>query len=106
MPTVSKKTFDISPTPFSSGFPQISSSSNQEKRLKVREFISWSACFGFICAVTGLLKFLKIGVTMDSVTSTLFYLSLAGLIYFVTRIILLTKNPVPMDNAKPFHELN
>jgi len=89
----------------SSGFSQAPVSPNQEKRLKIREFISWSICFAIISGLTGLLKFLKVGVTMDSVTSILFYLSLAGLVFFVTKIIMICKNPVDL-NADNLHELN
>jgi hypothetical protein len=81
------------------------SSSNRVKRLKFREFISWSVCFGVISFLTGLLKFLKIGVTMDSVTSVLFYLSLAGLFYFTYKVLSLSKNSV-QRNSESFHGLN
>src|SRR5450432_1343934 len=80
-------------------------SSNREKRLKSREFISWSVCFGVVSFLTGLLKFLKIGVTMDSVTTVLFYLSLAGLFYFTYRVLSLSKNPLH-KNTGSFHRLN
>ena len=105
MPTFRRNAIDISPARFSSGFSQAPVSPNQEKRLKIREFISWSVCFAIVTALTGLLKFLKVGITMDTVTSILFYLSLAGLIYFVTRIILLSKNPVHLP-SRNLHELN
>jgi hypothetical protein len=99
------KTIDISPTGFKSNFPTSPVSPNQLKRLKIREFISWSVCFAVVCGLTGLLKFLNVGITMGPVTSTLFYLSLAGFIYFVTRIIRISKNPVAL-NTHNLHELN
>jgi hypothetical protein len=78
---------------------------NPEKRLKQREYISWSICFGIISFLTGLLKFLKVGVTMDSVTSILFYLSLVGVFYFVYKSFSLSKNNL-RGNSNTFHGLN
>ncbi|HEY2348407.1 MAG TPA: hypothetical protein VGH64_05300, partial [Puia sp.] len=65
----------------------------------------WSVCFAVVCGLTGLLKYLKVGVTMDTITSALFYLSLAGLIYFITRIIMMSKSPVQLHSTN-LHELN
>ncbi len=79
------------------------------KRQKVREFISWSVCFAIVCGLMGLLLFLKIGITMGSVTSTLFYLSLGGLIYFITRIVLITNSKTALGTHPQLpvvHELN
>src|ERR1700719_4015807 len=84
--------------------PSQSQVSNQENTLKIREFISWSVCFAVVAGLTGLLMYLNVGVTMESVTSILFYSSLAGLIYFVSKIILTPRKPVQM--AHPRHELN
>jgi hypothetical protein len=75
---------------YGSSFSKIQVPANQSNRLKIREFISWTVCFAIITTLTGLLKFLKIGVTMDSVTSALFYLSLFGTAFFIYRIINLT----------------
>jgi|SRR5450432_2813718 predicted membrane channel-forming protein YqfA (hemolysin III family) len=105
MQTVRKNAIDISPSQFGSGFPKAPVSPDQEKKLKIREFMSWSACFAVVCGLTGLLMILKVGITMNTVTSTLFYLSLGGLIYFVTRIILISRIPVHLHSNK-LHELN
>jgi hypothetical protein len=105
MQTVRKSAIDISPAQFGSGISQPPVTPDQEKRLKIKEFTSWSVCFAVVCGLTGMLKFLKVGITMDSVTSSLFYLSLAGLIYFVTRIIMISKNPVHLY-PNNLHELN
>jgi|SRR5450432_4109479 hypothetical protein len=105
MQTIRKNAIDISPVQFGSGFSQSPVSPDQEKRLKISEFTSWSVCFAVVCGLTGLLKLLKVGITMDTVTSILFYLSLAGLIYFVTRIIMISKNTVSL-HADNLHELN
>ncbi len=78
---------------------------NQVKRLKIKEFISWAVCLFIIMLITGLLKFLKIGVTMDSVTSGLFYLSLGGLTWLTYKIVKLSKNQPP-TNKMPKHALN
>lgn len=75
------------------------------KRLKIREFISWSVCFAVVCLLTGLLLILKVGITMETITASLFFLSLGGLIYFIYRIIALSKEPVLFDPVVP-HELN
>jgi hypothetical protein len=80
-------------------------SSDHSKRFKIREFISWSVCFAVISLLTGLLMILKVGITMETVTASLFFLSLGGLIYFIYRIIVLSKKPVLFDPAVP-HELN
>jgi hypothetical protein len=84
---------------------RVTDSTNRAKRLKISEFISWSICFAVVSALTGLIKFLKVGVTMDMVTSILFYSSLAGLIYFVSKIIVQTKNPAKV-NFSTAQELN
>src|SRR4051812_8764345 len=83
MHTVQENDLGMSPIRYNSGFPQTADSLRKEKRLKIREFISWAACFAVVSGITGLMKFLKVGVTMDSVNSALFYLSLAGLAYFI-----------------------
>ena len=95
----------ISPTGFSKPFSPLPVSVNQTKRLKIREFISWTVCFALVSAITGLIKFLKVVVTMESVTSVLFYLSLSGFIYFVSRIVMLVRTPVQV-NPQGLHELN
>jgi hypothetical protein len=77
----------------------------QVKNAKIREYKSWSACFAIISGLTGLMKWLKIGITMDSINSILFFSSIAGLIYFVSRIYLLLKNPA-RSGSKSLHELN
>jgi hypothetical protein len=107
-----QKTIDTSQTGFRSSFSTDPVSSDLVKRFKVREFISWSVCFAIITIITGLLKFLKIGITMDSVTSILFYFSIAGLGWFIYKIYTLSKYPLQgnnhpdMGNSKPLHELN
>ena len=105
MQTFRRNNVDISPVQFNAGFSQQPISPIREKRLKIKEFISWAACFAVISGLTGLLKFLKVGVTMDSVTSALFYLSLAGLVYFITRIVRLSKSQVQI-HSNNLHELN
>ena len=105
MQTFRRNNVDISPVQFNSGFSQQPVPPIKEKTLKIKEFISWAACFAVISGLTGLLKYLKVGVTMDTVTSVLFYLSLAGLVYFVTRIIVLSRTQVQI-HANNLHELN
>jgi hypothetical protein len=105
MQTFRRNNVDISPVQFNSGFSQQPVPPIRAKRLKIKEFISWAACFAVISGLTGLLKYLKVGVTMDTVTSILFYLSLGALIYFVTRIIMLSRTQVQI-HANNLHELN
>jgi hypothetical protein len=105
MQTFRKNDVDRSLIQFHPGLSQLPDSLNREKRLKIREFISWSACFAVIGGLTGLLKYLKIGITMDSVTSVLFYLSIAGLIYFITRIVMISKSRVQV-HSNHLPELN
>lgn len=92
-----QKTNDISQAGFRPSFAK-SDSINQANKLKIREFISWSVCFAVITVITGLLKILKIGITMDTVTSVLFYFSIAGLVWFVYKIFSLPKYPVQGNN--------
>jgi hypothetical protein len=99
-----QKIIDVSAAGFRTS-PSQSPVSNQENTLKIREFISWSVCFAVVAGLTGLLMYLNVGVTMESVTSILFYSSLAGLIYFVSKIILTSRKPVHM-NTRTLHELN
>ena len=61
------------------------------KSLKISESLSWIVSFSVIVLITGVLKFLKLGVTMSTVTSGLFYLSLAGIAYFIFNIIRINK---------------
>jgi hypothetical protein len=77
----------------------------QIKSLKISEFTSWSVSFGIICLLTGLLKFLKLGVTMEPVTSIFFFFSLFGLIYSVSKAIKLSNGSLHKD-GQVFHELN
>src|SRR6476646_1118722 len=97
----------VSSTGFNHSFTTSPVSENQAKRLKIREFISWSVCFGIVSAITGLIKFLKLGVTMVSVTSVLFYLSFSGLIYFIFRIVKMSTSTAPVQaNTQSLHGLN
>jgi hypothetical protein len=92
---------------YSASFSKVQVPANQTNRLKIREFISWAVCFGIITVLTGLLKYLKVGVTMDSVTSALFYLSLFGAAFFIYRIIMLStsKSRIQLEGNN-LHELN
>jgi hypothetical protein len=77
----------------------------QTKRLKIVEFRSWSVCFSVIVVLTGMLKIFKLGITMDSITSFLFFSSLGGLAYFIYRIVTISRSPVQLK-ANILHELN
>jgi hypothetical protein len=70
-----------------------------EKKLKIREFISWSVCFSVVVLLTGLMKLLRVAITMEVITSTLFYLSLAALLFFISRIIKLSKTSLPVKRG-------
>jgi len=95
----------LSTSVFNAGQSQAPVSENQAIRLKIKEFTSWSVCFAIITLLTGLLKYLRLGITMDSVTSILFYSSLLALAFFIYRIISLSRNPVQVK-ANNYHELN
>ena len=105
MQTFRRNNVDISPVQFNAGFSQQPIPPVREKKLKIKEFISWAACFAVISGLTGLMKFLKVGITMDTVTSALFYLSLAAMIYFITRIVILSRSQVQI-HSRNLHELN
>jgi hypothetical protein len=94
-----------SSTDIKSTFSRIPNALDSLKALKIREFISWSVCFAIVSALTGLILFLKVGVTMETVTASLFYGSLAGLIYFISRIIILSRTPSTVAHSTA-HELN
>jgi hypothetical protein len=95
----------ISNSVFQAGQSQPGASSNPGNRLKIKEFTSWAVCFAIITVLTGLLKYLKVGITMDSITSVLFYSSLFALAYFIYRIISLSRSPVQAE-GNIHHELN
>src|SRR5579863_3078301 len=105
MQTFRRNNVDISPVQFNAGFSQQPIPPIREKALKIKEFLSWAACFAVISGLTGLMKFLQVAITMDTVTSALFYLSTAGLIYFITRIIVLSRSHMQVHSNK-LHELN
>jgi hypothetical protein len=96
---------DQSPVRLTPSYTTDSDILNQSKTLKIREYKSWSVCFAIIVGLTGLMKWLNIGVTMDSVNSILLFFSLMGLIYFVSRIYLLS-GKAPRPDSKKLHELN
>jgi hypothetical protein len=85
--------------------PTGSISSEEAKKMKIREFISWSVCLAIVTSLTGLLLFLKVGITMESITIPLFWLSLGGMLYCISRIILISRRPLHFK-ASPVHELN
>jgi hypothetical protein len=69
------------------------------------ENISWLICFGIVSILTGMLKFLKVGVTMDTVTSVFFYISLLGVFYFFYKLLSAPKIS-SRENTGSFHGLN
>ncbi|MDP4132284.1 MAG: hypothetical protein Q8918_00840 [Bacteroidota bacterium] len=71
------------------------------KKLQIRDCVSWSICFGIICLLTGALLLYKIGITMSGVTSLLFYFSLAGLIFFVSKAFRLFSSHEVDRNIRP-----
>jgi hypothetical protein len=106
------KLIDTSLSGYNSPHSQIPDPSGQIKKLKISELKSWSVCFSIISILTGLLMYMRLGVTMENITSVLFFFALSGLIYSIYRIVKLSKDsaapvskPLPLD-AKPLHELN
>jgi hypothetical protein len=95
----------LSNSVFQASQSQSRATASPENRLKIKEFTSWSICFAIVGVLTGLLKYLKVGITMDSITSVLFYSSLSALAYFIYRIISLSRNPVQVKRNN-YHELN
>ena len=93
-----QKEVAISPSSFISGSSEVPPSSSQLKRLKTREFISWGVCFGVVTLLTGLMKLLRVGITMEPITSIFFYLSIAGLVYFMSKAIRLSKAAPPAQS--------
>jgi hypothetical protein len=68
------------------------SSHISDKKLKIKESISWSICFAVVAAITGALLVYRVGITMSLVTSILFYFSLLGFIGFIARAIRLYRS--------------
>jgi hypothetical protein len=97
--------FDSSKKGFNSSSSAKPESKIQTKRLKISEFKSWALFCGVISLLTGALIYLKLGVTMETVTESIFFLSLGGLIYSIYQIVLLVKQPAPYD-GNPVHGLN
>lgn len=98
--TVSTADFRPSLTP-----AQALVSENPEKRVKMNEYKSWSVCFSVIVLLTGLLKVLKLGVTMETLNSLLFYGSLGALAFMIYRVRSLSKGATPFK-IKGQHDLN
>jgi hypothetical protein len=94
---------DIHSSGFRSQLPQPPDSSDRVKRLKISEFISWSVCFFVMAFLTGLMKFLQLAVTMESVISIIFWLSLAGLVYFVSRLVQISRTPTQGKESEVVH---
>ena len=84
---------------------QVRVSDGQANKLKIREFTSWSVCFAIVVVLTGLLKYLNLGITVESITSVLFYSSLLALVYFIYRIVTIPRNSIQVKRNH-FHELN
>jgi hypothetical protein len=96
---------DTSPNVVPTQYPGVPDPVSQIRRLKISEFKSWTVCFGIISFLTGMLMYLKIGVTMETVTASLFFLSLTGMIFYIYKLILLTRVPARLE-SNPRHELN
>ena len=107
MQTVRNNTtrIDTSPNGFPNVFPRVPDPTSQIRRLKISEFKSWTVCFGIISFLTGMLMYLKVGVTMETVTASLFFLSLAGMIFSVYKLIHLYREPARLETSSR-HDLN
>ena len=88
---------DFSESSFQSKIITTSISKKDAKRLRIKEFKSWSFCFGVVALLTGVLIYFQLGVTMESVTLPLFFISLSGLIYFISKVILFSNSGNPED---------
>ncbi len=100
-----EKTGEIRASAFKSPASPISFQAKPGKSLIKNENISWLICFGIVSFLTGMLKFLKVGVTMDTVTSVFFYTSLIGVVYFIYKLFA-TPKISPRENTGSFHSLN
>jgi hypothetical protein len=100
MQTVSNnaRRIDTSPNSFPNSYPRIPDPIRQIRKLKISEFKSWTICFGIISFLTGMLMYLRVGVTMETVTASLFFLSLAGMIFYVYKLILLSREPARLES--------
>jgi|SRR5450432_680283 len=83
---------DYSESTFRASLPNSDIAADHVKKMKIRELISWSISFGIISLLTGLIIFLKVGITMETVTLILFSLSLCGMVFTVSRIFLFKKS--------------
>jgi hypothetical protein len=96
---------EISQNGFNSSFNGKTIGKDQAKRLKISEFKCWTASFAVISLLTGALIYLKVGVTMETITTSLFFLSLGGLIYSVYQLIHLSRTPRTYSHSN-VHQLN
>lgn len=96
---------DISKNGFQSSFVGNRDTESLMKRLKISELKSWAVSFAVISLLTGLLMYLKVAVTMETVTNSLFFLSLGGFVYAVCKIIFLLRQR-PEYKVHPVHSLN
>jgi hypothetical protein len=100
-----EKTDEIRASAFKSPASLNSLPAKPTKSLIRNENISWLICFGIVSILTGMLKFLKVGITMDTITSVFFYISLIGVFYFFYKILSASKIN-PQKSAGSFHGLN
>jgi hypothetical protein len=100
-----EKTSETHASAFKSPASLNSFPSKPAKSLIKNENIAWLICFGIVSFLTGMLKFLKVGVTMDTVTSVFFYISLIGVFYFLYKLFSAPKRN-HRENTGPFHSLN
>jgi hypothetical protein len=99
------KRIDKSPSGFPNSYPRIPDPTSQIRKLKISEFKSWTVCFGIISLLTGMLIYLKLGITMEPVTAILFFLSLTGMIFYISKLILFSRHPARLESNSR-HDLN
>ena len=95
------RTIELSVARNNSGFSEVEASrepatattnlSESDDKTARRDALSFSISFAVIAVRTGAMLLYKVGVTISGITSLLFYASLAGMLFFAVRAILLTR---------------
>ncbi len=81
-----------------------SDTAEKMRRTSMRDALSFSICFAVVMLLTGAMLLYRVAVTVSAVTSTLFYISLAGMAVFAVRAILLARHRVVSETSRA--ELN
>ena len=106
MQTILDKTHSIgrAPSSFQAAITPETVRPGSKNGLKTSEFISWAVCFAILFLITGLIKWLGLETTMDFVTNFLFFVSLAGTVYFIFRALSISRKALEITSTPMVHK--